>query len=98
MSVRVRSRRQSGRPKRPAHVVLAGVLTIAVLGAFVWLAENAYNGVPLLGYRTVYASLPSIGHLKQHDPVNIAGVRVGQVLETSTRDNRALVKLQLRGV
>jgi phospholipid/cholesterol/gamma-HCH transport system substrate-binding protein len=78
--------------------VLAGLLTIAVIGGLVYLAENAYNGVPLLSYRTLYASLPDIGHLKQHDPVDIAGVRVGQVLNTSTRNNRALVELQLRGV
>jgi phospholipid/cholesterol/gamma-HCH transport system substrate-binding protein len=78
--------------------VLAGILTTVILGSFIWLAENAYNGLPLLSYRTVYASLPNIGHLKQHDPVDIAGVRVGQVLNTSTRNNRALVELQLTGV
>src|SRR5207244_13568818 len=70
----------------------------AASGGFIWLAENAYNGVPLLSSRTVYASLPDIGHLKQHDPVDIAGVRVGQVLNSSTRNNRALIELQLRGV
>jgi len=83
---------------RPRSVVLAGLITTILIGGFVWLAENAYNGVPLLSYRTVYASLPDIGHLKQHDPVDIAGVRVGQVLNTSTRNNRALVELQLRSV
>ena len=91
-----RSRRTRG--PRPATVVLAGILTTVILGSFIWLAENAYNGLPLLSYRTVYASLPNIGHLKQHDPVDIAGVRVGQVLNTSTRNNRALVELQLTGV
>src|ERR1700737_3086282 len=91
-----RSRRSRG--PRPATVVLAGILTTVILGSFIWLAENADNGLPLLSYRTVYPSLPNIGHLKQHDPVDIAGVRVGQVLNTSTRNNRALVELQLRGV
>lgn len=83
---------------RPARVVLAGLLTTAVIIGFLILAENSYNGVPGLNYRTVYVSLPNIGHLKQHDPVDIAGVRVGQVLRTSTADNRAKVELQLRGV
>jgi virulence factor Mce-like protein len=79
-------------------VLLAGVITTAVIAAFIYLAENAYNGVPFLSYRTVYVSLPNIGHLQQHDPVDIAGVRVGQVLQTSTMNNRALVELQLQGV
>jgi virulence factor Mce-like protein len=98
-----RGNRSAVRPKRraaprPALVVLAGVLTTLVLGGFIWLAEHAYNGLPFLSYRNVYVSLPNIGHLKQHDPVNIAGVRVGQVLKTSTKNNRALVELQLKGV
>ncbi|MHB8695665.1 MAG: MlaD family protein [Solirubrobacteraceae bacterium] len=92
------TRRTRRRAPRPATVVLAGVLTCVIIGAFIWLAENAYNGLPFLSYRTVYVSMPNIGHLKQHDPVDIAGVRVGQVLATSTRNNRALVKLQLQGV
>lgn len=91
-------RRKRRTPTRPALVVLAGLLTTGAIAVFIFLAENAYNGVPLLNYRTVYVSLPNIGHLKQHDPVDIAGVRVGQVLRTSTRNNRALVELQLRGV
>jgi virulence factor Mce-like protein len=98
-----RGNRSAVRPKRraaprPALVVLAGVLTTLVVGGFIWLAEHAYNGLPFLSYRNVYVSLPNIGHLKQHDPVNIAGVRVGQVLKTSTKNNRALVELQLQGV
>jgi phospholipid/cholesterol/gamma-HCH transport system substrate-binding protein len=91
-----RSRRREG--QRPALIVLAGVLTIVVLGTFIWLAEHAYSGLPFLSYRTVYVNLPNIGHLQEHDPVDIAGVRVGQVLSTSTLKNRALVKLQLQGV
>jgi phospholipid/cholesterol/gamma-HCH transport system substrate-binding protein len=79
-------------------VLLAGVITVAVIGLFIWLAEESYNGLPFVSYRTVYASLPNIGHLQVHDPVDIAGVRVGQVLRTSTRSNRALVELQLQGV
>jgi phospholipid/cholesterol/gamma-HCH transport system substrate-binding protein len=66
--------------------------------AFIWLAENAYNGLPLMSYRTLYVSVPNIGHLQRHDPVDIAGVRVGQVVTTATRNNQAVVKLQLQGV
>jgi virulence factor Mce-like protein len=79
-------------------VALAGLLTVLAIAGFIYLAENAYNGLPFLSYRTLYVSMPNIGHLQQHDPVSIAGVRVGQVLRTSTRDNRALIELQLQGV
>lgn len=83
---------------RPIAAVLAGWATVIAVALFVWQAESSYNGVPLLHYRTVYASLPNIGHLQRHDPVDIAGVRVGQVLDTGVRRGRALVRLQLRGV
>jgi ABC-type transporter Mla subunit MlaD len=71
---------------------------MVVVVAFIWLAENAYNGLPFLSYRTLYVSVPNIGHLQRHDPVDIAGVRVGQVVSTATRNNQAVVKLQLQGV
>jgi virulence factor Mce-like protein len=86
------------RGPRPATVLFSGLLTIALIGGFIWLAENSYNGLPFLNYRTVYASVPNIGHLEQHDPVDIDGVHVGQVLQTTTKSNHALVKLQLQGV
>lgn len=78
--------------------VLAGVVTVVLIAGFVYEAENSYNGLPFLSYRDVYLSLPNIGHLQQHDPVDIAGVHVGQVLQTTTRNDRALVELQLQGV
>jgi ABC-type transporter Mla subunit MlaD len=42
--------------------------------------------------------VPNSGHLQQHDPVQIAGVYVGQVEAISTSHNKPLVKLQLSGV
>lgn len=83
---------------RPAVAAAAGSITLLLIALFVWQGERAYNGVPLLKYRIVYASLPNIGHLQRHDPVDIAGVRVGQVLDTGVRGGQARVKLQLRGV
>jgi ABC-type transporter Mla subunit MlaD len=93
---RTRTTRRHG--PRPASVALAGLVTVGLIVGFIWLAENSYNGIPFLNYRILRVSLPNVGHLQQHDPVDIAGVRVGQVLGESTRDNRALVKLQLLGV
>jgi phospholipid/cholesterol/gamma-HCH transport system substrate-binding protein len=73
------------------------VVSVAIVG-FVYFAEQSYNGLPFISYRTLYASLPNIGHLQLHDPVQIAGARVGQVLSTNTKNGRALVELQLTGV
>jgi phospholipid/cholesterol/gamma-HCH transport system substrate-binding protein len=95
---RPRSRSRRREKSRPAVATLAGLVTLLAIAGFIYLAENAYNGIPLLSYRTLYVALPNIGHLQQHDPVDIAGVRVGQVLKTSTRENRALIELQLQGV
>jgi phospholipid/cholesterol/gamma-HCH transport system substrate-binding protein len=78
--------------------VIAGVIVVAAIAGFVWIAENAYNGLPLIGYRTLYASVPNIGHLLLHDQVEISGVRVGQVLSSSTRGSHAVAELQLQGV
>jgi phospholipid/cholesterol/gamma-HCH transport system substrate-binding protein len=89
-------RRRHGR--RGTVGALAGLITIAAIFGFILLAENSYNGLPFLSYRTLYVSLPNIGHLQQHDAVDIAGVRAGQVLTTTTRNDRALVELQLQGV
>jgi ABC-type transporter Mla subunit MlaD len=79
-------------------VVCGGLAVFAALGAFVWIAEHADSGLPLLSYRTVNVSVPNIGSLELHDEVRIAGVQVGQVIGTSTAAGRALVKLQLQGV
>jgi ABC-type transporter Mla subunit MlaD len=79
-------------------VVITGLVVTAAILAFVYFAEQSYNGLPFISYRTLYASVPNIGHLQLHDPVQIAGVRVGQVLSTDTRNGRALVQLQLQGV
>lgn len=86
------------REKRPFLVVLTGLVALALIGGFIWVAEESYNGLPFVNYRTLYASLPNIGHLEVHDEVEIAGVQVGQVLRTSTRNGRALVELQLTHV
>jgi virulence factor Mce-like protein len=78
--------------------VTAGLVVLALIGGFIWVAENSYNGLPFISYRTLYASVPNIGHLQLHDQVEIGGVRVGQVLSTTTRGGQAVVELQLQGV
>jgi phospholipid/cholesterol/gamma-HCH transport system substrate-binding protein len=100
MTTRSSRLRSTGRrrERRPFAAVLAGLAVAAVVGGFIYLAEESYNGLPFISYRTLYASLPNIGHLQVHDAVQIAGVHVGQVLRTRTADGRALVELQLSHV
>jgi phospholipid/cholesterol/gamma-HCH transport system substrate-binding protein len=67
-----------------------------VIALLIWLGISAYNGVPLKGYSTVYVTIAQAGNLLAHDPVRIAGVRVGQVTEKSIApDGRIRLQLQL---
>lgn len=73
-----------------------GLAVVAVLGVIAAFAVSAYDGVPLRGYRTLYVTTPAVGNLRSHDPVRIAGVRVGQVAELQISANgHARVRLQL---
>jgi phospholipid/cholesterol/gamma-HCH transport system substrate-binding protein len=60
-------------------VVLQAAVSIAVVVVLVLLALDIYHGVPWVNYKTIYATVPETGNLLPHDPVRIAGVRVGQV-------------------
>jgi len=76
--------------------VLRGSLVILVLLGLGYLATRLYNGIPGRDYKTVYVATPQVGNLLPHDPVRIAGARVGQVV---SRDLDAaghpLIKLQI---
>jgi phospholipid/cholesterol/gamma-HCH transport system substrate-binding protein len=73
-----------------------GLVVAALLAAFVYLGVSSYNGVPFEHYRSLTAIVPDVGNLIQHDPVRIAGVRVGQVRgETVTPSGQAKVALQI---
>jgi virulence factor Mce-like protein len=73
-----------------------GIVTLALLAAAVWVAASVYNGVPFTAYETYYAQVPEVGDLLSHDPVRIAGVRVGQVEAIGLgRNDEPRVQLQL---
>lgn len=92
-SPRSRRRRDSESARR---TIFKGVAVSAFVALVVWLAISAYNGVPFASYSTVYVSIPGAGNLLQHDPVRIAGVRVGQLLSKSIgSDGRVRLQLQL---
>jgi ABC-type transporter Mla subunit MlaD len=90
--------RQRALGTRPVRGGAAGVIVIALIALVIYLAETSGKGIPLVSYRTVYVSVPNLGHLQAHDPVQIAGDYVGQVETISTAHNRPLAKLQLSGV
>jgi virulence factor Mce-like protein len=71
--------------------------TVAVIGLFVYVGVTSYNGVPGRDYGKVYVDVPAVGNLIGHDPVRIAGVRVGQVKHVGIDDatRRARVELQI---
>lgn len=73
-----------------------GLLTLAAVGAVLYVGLTSYSGVPGRSYMTLYADVPAVGNLIGHDPVRIAGVRVGQVQHLGIGPTgRARVQLQL---
>lgn len=80
----------------PVRSIIKGLLVSAFVALVVWLGISAYNGVPFVNYSTMYVSIPAAGNLLEHDPVRIAGVRVGQVLTKGLgSDGQVHLKLQL---
>jgi virulence factor Mce-like protein len=99
MSVRVpgsggKRRRHDTVPPRRVFAI-AGISTLVVV-LLVALSLSIYHGVPWIGYKTIYATVPQTGNLIAHDPVRIAGVRVGQVSGISVEhDGNVRLKLQI---
>jgi virulence factor Mce-like protein len=90
-------RRRRRRDTEPAGRTTAkGLAVLALLGAFVYLGVSSYNGVPFEHYQSLTVVVPDVGNLIEHDPVRIAGVRVGQVRsETTTSTGQAKINLQI---
>lgn len=87
-------RRYDGDPMR--RVIGRGLVMVALLAGLTYLAVSAYNGVPGKTYRYVDASVPEVGNLIVHDPIRVAGKRVGQVnsIEPGER-GAAVIRMQL---
>ncbi|MCW3013056.1 MAG: Mammalian cell entry related domain protein [Solirubrobacterales bacterium] len=95
------TRRRSSRRARTNHVpprqvlLRGGIVTLLLLG-FIYLATSLYSGVPGRHYRYVKATVPQVGNLIQHDPVRLAGVRIGQVKSVeASSDGTAHLEMQL---
>ncbi|HEV3055406.1 MAG TPA: MlaD family protein [Solirubrobacteraceae bacterium] len=74
---RAQRRRRDTTP--PGRVMLTAAISTAVVVGLVALALSIYNGEPWVNYKTINVTVPQTGNLLPHDPVRIAGVRVGQV-------------------
>jgi virulence factor Mce-like protein len=91
-----RTRRRRRETESALRGSLWGLGVAVVLGIAGYFAISSYSGVPGRDYETFYATAPSAANLLQHDPVRIAGVRVGQVLgRTTTSSGGARIELQL---
>jgi phospholipid/cholesterol/gamma-HCH transport system substrate-binding protein len=96
MMKRSRSRRRRQDNPPVGQTTLRGLAAFALVVAFIGTGVIAFNGVPFREYRHINISAPDVGNLLLHDPVRIAGVRVGQVESTSLGpDGRPLVRLQI---
>lgn len=91
---RRRNRRRTEKAS-PRSVFLKGFATIGLIGAFVAVAVSANKGVPGRDYATVFVDTPETGSLRSHDRVTIGGVRVGQVVELTPREQGARIELQI---
>ena len=90
----------SARPTRTlrdseAHLVIAGLLTVAALIGFVALALTAQRGLPLRSYYTVHADVRDAGTIEEYSEVRIAGKLAGQVLGSTYDRGIASLTLQL---
>jgi virulence factor Mce-like protein len=92
---RTRTTRRRDTPP-PIPTAIGGVLVILLLAVLGWQALRVYNGVPARDYSRVYVSTPQVGNLLSHDPVRVAGARVGQVLGRDIGpDGHPRVELQI---
>jgi virulence factor Mce-like protein len=79
----------------PGRTLLKSGLTLLLLSAVLYVGLSSYNGVPGRDYSKLYVQADGVGNLIGHDPVRIAGVRVGQVKGLKVADGRTKVELQL---
>ncbi|MCW2984563.1 MAG: mammalian cell entry protein [Conexibacter sp.] len=88
-----RSRRRDSRST--ASILLSAAVVFGLIGLYTVITVRAPRQVPLLGYRTITASLPDVGNLRIHSEVRARGVRLGEVTSVSSDHGRAHVRLKL---
>lgn len=95
MRTRTRTTRRRDTPP-PVPTAIGGALVVVLIAVLGWQALRVYNGVPARSYSTLYVSTPEVGNLLSHDPVRVAGARVGQVLGRDIgEDGKPRIELQI---
>ena len=96
MSTRFARHRRHAGTESVRGPLLNGAVVLLLVGFLGWIAISAYDGVPTRDYGRIYAEVPRVGNLLEHDQVRVAGVRVGQVRATTTaKSGDARIELQL---
>lgn len=91
--MRARVRSQHG-PSARRLVVLGFVVLTGMVGALA-LGYRAQDGVPWKDTYVVRAEVRDAANMARHDPVRIAGRRVGQISDLDARGGRAVLELTL---
>lgn len=74
-----------------------GIFVIIGLLSFSYLSINiAGMKFSNAGFYNIYAAFNDISGLKNGAPVEIAGVKIGEVVDINLKDTQALVKLQIK--
>ncbi|MCW3040216.1 MAG: Mammalian cell entry related domain protein, partial [Solirubrobacterales bacterium] len=90
-----RTRRRRRETDSARSVLLKAGATLGLIAAFLAFAITAIQGVPGRHYTTMYVAAAEVGSLRGHDKVAIGGVRVGQVVRTTSSRNGARIQMQL---
>lgn len=93
-AVRRSDRRRSETRNPTAILIVASIVGLLAIGYIVF-AVRSVDGAPGVDYGNLYAELPEVGGLRQHNEIRIAGVRVGQITEVETDNGNARARLQL---
>lgn len=79
------------------RTVTVGMVVLAVIGAALYLAATAHNGLPFAATTTVRAAFSDVHALKSGDEVRQNSTRIGRVDDIRFENDVAVVTLRLDG-
>jgi virulence factor Mce-like protein len=94
-SRRILARRRAGRDRSTAATVATALAALAVLVGMAVLGVTAQRGLPWADTYDLTAEFVDAANIKRYAEVRIAGRRVGQVTDITSRDGTALIRLEL---
>jgi phospholipid/cholesterol/gamma-HCH transport system substrate-binding protein len=87
--------RRNPRGPRRATLTALGLVTLALLAAFLYVGFTAAKHLPFVSYYYVRGTFANAENIGPQDQVRMGGVRVGQVAGTGVLHGQAVVRLQL---